>query len=168
MPILVIWQENSGVLKFPPKNLQGLQRLKLISSPFSLLGKKIQEFTSSHKNLQGLPRLKLRNMDFAKPCFLHSPRSVLPLWVHIQARWSWNAYFGRIRAVWGFQKSISRNHVCCTLHSRFCPFGFILKPIGPKTQILDELGVILVFKNWFREAVFLALPMVDFAPSGSW
>ena len=40
------------------------------------------------RNLQGLKRLKLRNMDFAKPCFLHSPGSIWPFRVHIEAHWS--------------------------------------------------------------------------------
>ena len=48
-----------------------------------------------------------RKIDFPRPCLLNSPRSVLPLRVHIEAHWSWNAYFGRVRALsnW-FQNSL--------------------------------------------------------------
>ena len=76
-----------------------------ISSPFFVfLQKKSSGILKFPQNLQDLPGLKLRNMDSAKPCFLHSPWSVLPLWVHIEARWSWNLHFERVRAVFDFQK----------------------------------------------------------------
>ena len=38
---------------------------------------------------------------------------------------------------------ISWNHASSTQHSRFCPFGFILKPVGPETLIWGVLGVSL-------------------------
>ena len=69
MPILVIWQENSGVLTFPPKNLQGLPGLKLISSAFSLFSKKIQEFTSSHKKSSGSPKVEAPKHRFCETMF---------------------------------------------------------------------------------------------------
>ena len=33
------------------------------------------------------------------------------------------------------------------LHSRFCPFGFVLKPVALETLILDELGALFDSKN---------------------
>ena len=37
------------------------------------------------------------------------------------------------------EKSISRNHVSFVLHSRFPPFGFVLKPVGSIYMVLGEL-----------------------------
>ena len=50
------------------------------------------------------PFFGFQNIDFAKPCLLNSPWSVLPLRVYIQARWSWNSHFRWVMDVFGFQK----------------------------------------------------------------
>ena len=48
--------------------------------------------------------------------------------------------------------------------------GFVLKPVGPETLILDELWPFLNVqnKNRFRETMFAELSIVGFAPSGSY
>ena len=43
------------------------------------------------------------------------------------------------RGVPSCEKSISRNHASFVLHSRFPPFGFVLKPVGSIDMVLGEL-----------------------------
>ena len=61
-----------------------------------------------------------------------------------------------------------QNHARSTLHHRFCPYGFVLKPVGPETPVFGELGMVLFLKCRFRETMPDEFSMVDFPPSGSY
>ena len=55
------------------------------------------------------------------------------------------------------------------LQGRFCPFGFVLKPVCPETLILSELGVFFDVKKYrFCETMLVELSTVGFAPLGSY
>ena len=93
--------------------------------------KKSSGFLKFPQNLQDLPGMKFRNMDFAGPCFLHSPLSVLPLRVRIEARWSRNPDLGRVRGVFGFKNSVCRMVAMRAPDSVFAPFLSICPSPGP-------------------------------------
>ena len=129
----------------------------------------------------------IQNIDFAKPCPLHSPWSISPLRVRLKARLVHWYRFRRIMAdldfriikveVLSFKTSISRNHAHCILHNRFPPFGFVWRPVWPIGIVSEELGRILTWglsklrfsfsKHRFRETMPIAFSIVDFPPSGS-
>ena len=93
------------------------------------------------------------------------------------------------RGVPSCEKSISRNHASFVLHSRFPPFGFVLKPVGLIDMVLGELRRKRVrasprnylhrgLTSWeegppreksrFRETMLLLFSIVGFPPSGSY
>ena len=63
---------------------------------------------------------------------------------------------------------IPQNHARSTLHRRFCPYGFVLKPVGPETPIFVELGMVLFLNCRFRETMPDEFSTVDFPPPGSY
>ena len=54
--------------------------------------------------------------------FSASPGSVLPLWVRIEARWSGNAYFERVRGVF----DVKKYRICETMLIQLSTVGFAL------------------------------------------
>ena len=65
-----------------------------------------------------------------------------------------------------FKTSISRNHAYRVLHSRFPPFGFVLKPVWSMDVALRELLWIRVkvieSKLRFRETMPIVFSIIDF------
>ena len=70
--------------------------------------------------------------------------------------------------VFDFQTLISRNHASRVLHSRFPPFGFVLKPVWSIHMVLGELWRSPLVKSRFCETMQILFSIIDFPPSGSY
>jgi len=66
-----------------------------------------------------------------------------------------------------FKISISRNHAYCVLHSRFSPFGFVLKSIQMSFHLnMADSCQSHCSKRRFHETMPIVFSIVDFPPSG--
>ena len=69
-----------------------------------------------------------------------------------------------------FKTSISRNHAYRILHSRFPPFGFVLKPFRSIYMFLNMIRADSCEKSFskhrFPETMPIGFSIVDFPPSG--
>ena len=82
-----------------------------------------------------------------KTWLLNSPWSVLPLRVHIEARWSWNPHLDELWTFVGFQK-IEFVKLCLLNSPRsVLPLRVHIKPIRPETPTFDEFGASSDFKK---------------------